>query len=123
VTHAYATFGRFIVSVTQNDVAGSSATRTRVVVVGAPRLMTKPSIVGNVRLGATLTCLPGGWTGAHPLRFAYQWLRDGHVIFGATAPRYRVRVRDLGEVLGCRVRATNSLASTAALARPVRVDL
>ena len=120
-THAFAKFGRFTVSVTQRDAAGGSATRTRTVVVGAPRLVSKPSIAGNVRFGATLTCLPGTWAGARPLRFAYQWLRDTHVIPGATASRYRIRVHDLQESLGCRIRATNALGATEASARPVFV--
>ncbi len=123
VTHAFARSGRFVVSVLQADSAGGISTRRATVIVGAPRNSTKPSIRGTVRQGSTLTCLSGVWAGARPISFAYQWLRNGDPIPGAKAARYRIRARDLGDAIGCRVRATNQLASTAALARPVQVDV
>lgn len=80
-------------------------------------------ILGGVRFGSLLTCSPGVWIGARPITFGYRWLRDGYPIPGATAPRYRLRVRDLNTLLACRVRATNRLGSTVASARPVRFDV
>jgi hypothetical protein len=63
----------------------------------------------------------GTWTGASPIRFTYQWRRDGHSISGKTRSRYRVGARDVGKALGCLVRATNAVGTTVAAARPVRV--
>ncbi len=65
-----------------------------------------PAITGTVEVGETLTCSTGTWTGA--TSYAYQWLRDGVAITGATAATHTITVDDLLCVLSCRVTATNS---------------
>ena len=120
VAHSYARFGRYEVVVVQTDTAGKTSTATRTIVVGAPRNTIRPSIRGRVGLGRTLTCRPGSWGGARPIRFTYRWLRDGDEIARATRSRYRLRLDDRG-LLGCRVRATNALGPAEASARPVHV--
>ncbi len=122
VAHSYARFGRYEVVVVQTDTAGKTSTATGTIVVGAPRNTIRPSIRGRVGLGRTLTCRPGSWGGARPIRFTYRWLRDGNEIARATRSRYRLRRDDRGLVLGCRVRATNALGATEASARPVHVS-
>src|SRR4029079_11458994 len=40
----------------------------------APRTVSPPTISGDVAAGSTLTAGPGGWSGAQPMTFQYQWL-------------------------------------------------
>jgi hypothetical protein len=85
-----------------------------------------PTIGGTARVGEELTASPGSWApGAAQL--AYQWLRDGNPISGATATTYVANATDAGRKLS--VRVTGSLtgyvsqsatsASTSAVARGV----
>lgn len=65
-----------------------------------------PSIVGTVRVGATLTARPGTWTpGA---TFGYQWVRSGGAIPGATGAVYSPRPADLGRSLSVLVTASRA---------------
>ncbi|SDQ27526.1 hypothetical protein [Arthrobacter crystallopoietes] len=65
-----------------------------------------PTISGSAVLGQTLTATPGTWTtGA---TFAYQWLREGQPITGATAATYKVTTADAGKRLSVRVTGTKS---------------
>lgn len=63
-----------------------------------------PVVTGSHVQGATLTCDPGTWTGA--TSYAYQWLRDGAEIAGATAATRTVTLTDALAVLTCAVTAT-----------------
>ncbi|HEX6152295.1 MAG TPA: hypothetical protein VFZ19_02130 [Solirubrobacterales bacterium] len=60
---------------------------------------------GFVSVGETVSCQPGSWEGDPT--FAYQWLRDGVEIAGATGSTYDVGAADEGESLQCRVTASN----------------
>jgi hypothetical protein len=52
---------------------------------------------GAVQVGTTLTAQPTGWpSGA---KYAYQWLRNGNAITGATAPTYTAVRADAGQRL------------------------
>ncbi len=83
-----------------------------------------PTVSGSGRLGATLSCSPGSWSGSPSL--SYQWLRDGTKIPGASAASYTITAADAGRSLSCRVTATNSggaaSASSAAVAVPDEPD-
>jgi PKD repeat protein len=123
VAHTYRRTGTYTVSVTQSDAAGGTSTATATIVVGTATLANtrRPTVAGTARAGATLTCPSGSWSGAQPIRLRYAWLRGGKAMAGATGRRYRVRTRDGGSLLACRVTATNGARTRAATSRPVRV--
>lgn len=68
---------------------------------------------GFVSVGETVSCQPGSWEGDPT--FAYQWLRDGAEIAGATGNTYEVTADDLGSVIQCRVTASNGGGATTAM--------
>jgi hypothetical protein len=74
-------------------------------------------------VGAKLVCSQGSWSGTTPQSYAYQWLRDGRKIAGATAAAYTITATDAGRTLACQVTARNIAGSasrtTAALRIPV----
>lgn len=89
----------------------------------APAGTAAPRVGGSATVGSTLTCAPGSWSGA-PTSFAYQWLRDGAPIAGASAARYRLARADTGARVSCRVIAANAAGAGApALAPGVLVAL
>ncbi len=61
-----------------------------------------PTISGTAKLGATLTAVPGTWAPG-TVTLAYQWLRDGAAIAGATAMTHVVVGADAGKALAVRV--------------------
>jgi hypothetical protein len=65
-----------------------------------------PSISGSPEVGARLTVDPGAWV-PNP-NFAYQWLRNGTAIAGATAVNYKVEAADAGTTITARVTATGT---------------
>jgi hypothetical protein len=73
----------------------------------APPSGGTPSISGTPQSGQTLTCNAGTWTGS-PTSYAYQWLRDGGAIGGATAATYGLTDADVGHAITCRVVAHNT---------------
>ncbi len=86
----------------------------------APRPTAMPSIKGKAIVGAKLTANPGNWT-PKPARFAYQWLRGGKAIKGATKSTYvvtpadvksRITVRVTPLLNGHEVAAQNSASTT-----------
>ncbi|WP_210492659.1 Ig-like domain repeat protein [Patulibacter sp. SYSU D01012] len=78
-----------------------------------------PRVVGAVRVGRTLRAEAGRWS-ATGASFAYQWLRDGRPIAGATGATYRVRATDVGHRLTVRVTAAHGAARGAAVATATR---
>ena len=123
VAHAYARAGRYTVTVTQADTRGAvSALRGTVRVIAARlRNRKRPWIQGAPRVGATLRCRRGRWTGSPPVRYAYEWRRDGRVIVGATSRQYRLLPGDAGSLIACEVRATNPAGSVRAYSDTVGV--
>lgn len=83
----------------------------------APHIVSPPTISGDVSNGSTLTAAPGGWSGAQPMAFQYQWLICGangdacHDIKGSTASTYQVRAADVGNTIRVRVVASNASGS------------
>src|SRR3954453_7598122 len=66
--------------------------------------------VGVSEVGADYTCTSGAWIGNNPT-FAYQWLRDGTPIGGATRDNYVTVPADVGTLITCRVTATDNTGS------------
>jgi hypothetical protein len=121
VVHTYRRTGTYTVTVVQSDAAGRNSGSTATIIVGRATLAnrSRPVIAGAPRVGATLRCRPGSWTGSQPIRFRYAWLRGGRPI--GAGPRYRARSHDAGALLSCRVTATNGPLTRAATSRPVRI--
>jgi hypothetical protein len=82
--------------------AASAAFTPRPVNLTAPALSGSTAPAGSARVGDTLTCAPGTWTGTG-IVFTYRWLPDG-----ATNPVRAVSATDLGQRLSCEVTATNA---------------
>jgi len=66
-----------------------------------------PTISGTPALGRTLTAVPGSWSPAGTA-LAFQWLRNGVPIEGATATTYVAASADLGTALSVRVTGTRA---------------
>jgi len=81
----------------------------------------RPAVDGIPRVGRTVMCDRGAWEGTVPISYAYQWRRSGMNVRGATHRTYRIRRRDAGTLLACRVTATNPARTLAVTSRPVRV--
>jgi hypothetical protein len=73
-------------------------------------------------VGEKLTCNVGTWTGAEPISFSFQWLRDGAQIGGENKSTHIVAEADKGHSLQCRVTAANAAASVAGASAPVVVS-
>jgi hypothetical protein len=71
-------------------------------------------------VGDELSCSQGTWSGSPT--FAYQWLRNGEEIGGATSSIYVVVAEDEGKALQCRLSATNAAGATQAVSAPVVPD-
>ena len=67
--------------------------------------LTLPVITGSAVVGQDLTASSGTWRGV-PTIFAYQWLRAGVDIDGATAATYTPTADDIGSELSVTVTAT-----------------
>jgi hypothetical protein len=121
VPHTYRRTGTYTVAVAASDAAGRNSRSTARIVVARATLANRqrPVIAGVPHVGATLTCLPGKWSGSEPILFRYAWLRGGGR--AASSARYRVRPGDAGSLLSCRVTATNGPLTRAATSRPVRI--
>jgi hypothetical protein len=63
---------------------------------------------GEAKVGETLECGQGTWTGTTPITYTYEWLREGLPIASASAKTYAVGEEDEGYSLSCKVTATNS---------------
>jgi hypothetical protein len=86
----------------------------------APGNSAPPVVAGSASIGQTLTCSPGTWTHG-PLRYAYQWFRDGRPVAGATASAYIVTAADAGLPLSCEVVASNSGGTATAISASVQI--
>lgn len=110
--------------------AGSAASQA------VPTNTAEPTILGDARMGETLTATRGLWTG-NPTSFRFQWLRcppsggrpdgsDCAAIGGATNQQHRIDESDRGSRLRVRVTASNAdgSASAASNATPlIRADV
>jgi hypothetical protein len=87
------------------------------VLLGQAAFTTAPNLTGTALVGHTLTASPGQFTpaGATP---AYQWLRGGVEIIGATSRTYTLQPADVGRRVAVRVTVSApQWAPSSALAR------
>ncbi|MDR2453066.1 MAG: FG-GAP-like repeat-containing protein [Bifidobacteriaceae bacterium] len=71
-----------------------------------------PAVSGTAKVGSALTAAPGTWAPAG-VALAYQWLRDGAAITGATAKTYTLVAADQGKKMSVRVTGTLAGYTTA----------
>jgi hypothetical protein len=71
-----------------------------------------PAITGTKTVGQALTCSSGTWSKSPA--YAYQWLRDGVAITGATASTRLLAAPDAGALMSCTVTATAAGVSAVA---------
>lgn len=93
-----------------------------------PANVSPPVVVGPVQEGATLSALPGSWTGMPPPRFSYQWNRCNGAgacgaIPGATSPTYQIGPADIDGALQVVVTGSNFARSVAAASATTSVVL
>lgn len=101
--------------------SGKAATACAVATNGPLTNTTAPSITGRSAVGSTLSATPGTWTPT-PDSFAYQWLRNGVAIAGATKATYTVTAADARHVLTVSVTALKEeFGSTSANSQPVSI--
>ena len=90
----------------------------------APKIVSPPTIAGDPSTASTLTASPGGWSGAQPMSFQYQWLICGangdacHDIKGSTSSTFQVRSSDVGNTIRVRVAASNPSGSGSGTSAP-----
>jgi trimeric autotransporter adhesin len=108
--------------VTASNVAGSTmATSAAVLIKTPPKNTVAPKITGIPKVGKTLSCSLGTWTGSTPITYSRQWLRGGSPIAGATSASYVVKAADKGKLLSCRVTAKNAAGQATKTSAAVKV--
>jgi len=114
---------------TLSNTSGASVaySRARAIYRPAPQASANPAISNATSpgdltpaVGDELTCSSGTWS-ASP-SFAYQWLRGGEEIAGATSATYTTEAADEEKAVQCRVRATNAGGTTEAVSDGAAVD-
>jgi hypothetical protein len=107
------------VDVTVTTAAGTSSrtaadqfTYEAAPVLARPVNTSLPVISGTPRAGRLLSCSTGTWS-ASPVRYAYQWYRDGTPLVGATSATYTVQTLDEGSMLTCTVTPSNAAGAGA----------
>lgn len=76
----------------------------------APTNVTPPFVSGVGKIGQTLSCSNGVWSGNPPdFTYEYFWFRGEEEIEGAESSTYRLGVADAGESISCAVVVTNSV--------------
>ncbi len=75
----------------------------------SPTNTTPPTVSGTGKVGQTLNCSEGSWSGS-PATFTYEytWLRGTQTIGGATSSTYTASGSDAGKTIKCSVKATNT---------------
>jgi hypothetical protein len=121
------------VTVTATNALGSSAATSpptgvvEAVPAAAPVSMAPPAIFGTPKQGATLTAVPGSWSGSPAPAYAYGWLRCDHgsglclPIEWADAANYVLRAEDGGRELRVVVTASNTAGTATATSPPTAV--
>jgi hypothetical protein len=89
-------------------IAGAAGAITEELTTSGVKDLIPPVVSGTAAVGQVLSCSKGAWTGGPSLAYAYQWLRDGGAIKGASGKTYLVRPADQGHGLSCEVTATSS---------------
>jgi hypothetical protein len=75
----------------------------------APTNVTPPFVSGVGKIGETLSCSNGVWSGNPPIfTYEYFWFRGEEEIEGAESSAYWLGIADAGESIWCAVVVTNS---------------
>lgn len=75
----------------------------------APTNVTPPIVSGVGKIGESLKCGEGAWSGNPPIfTYEYFWFRGEEEIEGAESSTYRLGIADAGESISCAVVVTNS---------------
>jgi Divergent InlB B-repeat domain/Carboxypeptidase regulatory-like domain len=75
----------------------------------APTNVTPPFVSGVGKIGETLSCSNGAWSGNPPIfTYEYFWFRGEEEIEGAESSTYRLGIADAGESIWCAVVVTNA---------------
>lgn len=78
----------------------------------APTNVIPPFVSGVGKIGETLSCSTGAWSGKPPIfTYEYFWFRGEEEIEGAESSTYRLGVADAGEPISCGVEAINSVGA------------
>jgi hypothetical protein len=105
----------------KNGAGEAAAESTGVLIKGeAPRSVLPPKVQGTARVGSTLTCNEGTWSGSKPITFKIEWLRNRGST-GATGSAYVVQQPDEGQKLSCRVTAENLAGFAIAVSEEVTI--
>lgn len=95
----------------------------KLVASAKPVVSTAPVASGTGTVGQTLSCTTGVWTPAgKPFVYAYQWLRAGVAIAGATTSTHLLVAADSAKNLSCAVTATNSEGAATATSNAIAVE-
>lgn len=97
-----------VLTITGSGTGGGTTPPTTV----APVNTALPTISGTAQQGQALTTTAGTWSGSPT--YAYQWLRAGSPISGATSSSYTLTSADVGAMVMIRITATNSAGSASA---------
>ncbi|HTW42954.1 MAG TPA: LamG-like jellyroll fold domain-containing protein [Solirubrobacteraceae bacterium] len=94
-----------------------SATTQPLAAAGAPAVQQRPRIEGAALEGQTLTATTGGWSGAAPSSYTYQWERcasgqECEAIAGASASSYTLGEGDVSSTILVLVTATGTGGSS-----------
>ncbi len=93
---------------------GIGLSRARGGQAAGPANTVAPVISGTAERGEVLSCTTGTWTGTGTITYAYQWLRDGAEIAGATSSTYTLVTADDNANIRCRATATDDKGSRSA---------
>lgn len=77
-----------------------------------PSNTSPPTIPSTGKVGNTVTCKPGTWTGSPP-SFAFSWTFDGSSIANQHGKTYRLGAGDAAHTIRCQVVARNAGGSSA----------
>ncbi len=90
--------------------------------IARPRTaVSTTATLGTPRVGQRLRVTAPSATGYPQPRVAYQWLRNGRAIEGATGSTYRPRSVDRDRSLRCRITYANSAGTTMLKSSAVRI--
>jgi protocatechuate 3,4-dioxygenase beta subunit len=79
-----------------------------------------PKVSGTVKVGKTLKAVVKKWKPS-PVHLSYQWLRNGKVITGAVAAKYRITTADIGAKISVRVSGSKvGYATVAKTSKPTK---
>ncbi|MFD2840308.1 hypothetical protein ACFSYH_06955 [Populibacterium corticicola] len=105
VDHGKKLSARVTVSKAEYTTGTATAKAVTVSAGEAPKATAAPVVTGSAKVGGTLTVSNGTWNESG-VTYAYQWLRDGAAISGATSNKYTIAVSDSGRKISVRVTAT-----------------